>query len=166
MLAVCTMKLRIRESINLMSSEIYENIAILGYMCALASNDLHHIHLCAKGDKFQEIHKDAEDYMDRVRELGDFCLELAKENDCEIANETFALNALKEIGIDWNVETSNSYYFIEAYEAITRILTDVCQKIASIQKMNTISSDVSSELDTYLREFTKDINYFINKKLS
>ena len=56
-------KLRLNEAVNLMNNEIYENLATLGLMCAVAANDLHHIHLCATGDKFQEIHKDAEDYI-------------------------------------------------------------------------------------------------------
>ena len=158
-------KIKLDESVNLCSSEIYNSIAILGYMCTLASNDLHHIHLCAEGDKFQEIHKDAEDYMSRVRELGDFCFELAKEGNIELVNETFAGNVLKQNGYDWIVEEDNSYYFTEAYEAISRILSDLCDQIVQIQEMPEITSDISSELDVYLREFSKAVNYFIDKKL-
>lgn len=159
-------KLRINESVNLMSSAVYDNIAMLGYMCSLAANDLHHIHLCAQGDKFQEIHIDAEDYMGRVRELCDMCFELAKEGAVTLSNETFALNVLNDEGFEWEAESADYYYFNEAYEAISRILTNLCDFIIIIQEMTDISSDVSSELDTYLREFTKDVNYFIDKKLS
>ena len=43
-------KIKLDESVNLCSSEIYNSIAILGYMCTLAANDLHHIHLCGDID--------------------------------------------------------------------------------------------------------------------
>ena len=159
-------RLRLNEAVNLMNNEIYENLATLGLMCTVAANDLHHIHLCATGDKFQEIHKDAEDYMNRIRELGDFCLELAKENnDTNIANENYALEYLTNKGIEWKAEELLLYYFEDAYTAMLRILTQICDFIGIIQEMPNVSSDVSSELDTYLREFTKDVNYFISKKL-
>jgi len=159
-------KLRINETVNLMNFSIYNKIAILGYKCSLAANDLHHIHLCAEGDKFQEIHIDAENYMGRVRELGDLCFELAKEANVSLINETYALKVLKDNNDLWEVEDVQSYYFTEAYETISRILSELCDEIVAVQKMPEISSDVSSELDTYLREFTKDVNYFIDKKLS
>ena len=158
-------KLKINESVNQMNENVYDSIAILGYMCTLAANDLHHIHLCAKGDKFQEIHLDAESYMDKVRTLGDTCFELAKEGELELVNETFAFGVLEDNDNDWTVEEANSYYFTEAYEAISRILSALCDQIILIQEKPEVSSDVSSELDNYLREFTKDVNYFINKKL-
>ena len=80
-------------------------------------------------------------------------------------NETFAFGVLEDNGNDWTVEEANSYYFTEAYEAISRILSVLCDQIILIQEKPDITSDVSSELDNYLREFTKDVNYFINKKL-
>ncbi len=161
------MKLKINEDVNLASPLEYDNIAILGYMCSLAANDLHHIHLCAMGDKFQEIHSDAESYMDKVRDLGDLCFELALEDNCEPANETFALQEFNKITDieDWQVETAISYDFTEAYEAMSRILSNLCDEIIVVQKLPNITSDISSELDNYLREFTKDVNYFIDKKL-
>lgn len=159
-------KLYIQEDlVNLMDAQTYDNVALLGYACTLASNDLHHIHLCAVGDKFQEIHEDAEKYMDRVQELGDFCFELAKEGGISLYNETYALDVLKDEGSDWQVADKNTYDFIEAYTQISNILSDLCEGIKLVQETEGIKSDVASELDTYLREFTKDVNYFINKKL-
>lgn len=159
------MKLKINEDVNLASPLEYDNIEILGYMCTLAANDLHHIHLCAMGDKFQEIHSDAESYMNRVRDLGDICFELIREENCDPVNETFALDTLNNLDIDWKVETEIAYYFTEAYEAMSRILSALCDEIIVVQKLPNITSDISSELDNYLREFTKDVNYFIDKKI-
>ena len=62
-------KINIKESVNTMNDSIYDNLALLGYTCSLAANDLHHIHLCATGDKFQEIHECADKYLGDVREL-------------------------------------------------------------------------------------------------
>ena len=159
-------KLHIKESVNLMSDEVYDNIALLGYACSLAANDLHHIHLCAIGDKFQEIHEDADSYLSRVRELNDFCLEIAKEGGLETYNETYALDVIKESGNDWKVSEGSSYDFQEAYEEMQIILSDIVQFIVIIQGLEGVSADVSSELDTYCREFTKAVNYFIEKKLT
>jgi hypothetical protein len=158
-------RLNINESVNLMSDLVYDNIALLGYACILASNDLHHIHLCAEGEKFQEIHEDADMYLSDVRDLNDFCLELAKEGNLSLYNETYALDVIKDSGNDWAVEEQESYNFREAFTAISNILTDLSQFITLVQDVDGITSDVSSELDTYLRKFTKAVNYFIAKKL-
>ena len=148
-----------------MSDLVYDNIALLGYACTLASNDLHHIHLCAEGEKFQEIHEDADMYLSDVRDLNDFCLELAKEGNLSLYNETYALDVINDSGNDWAIEEQESYNFREAFTAISNILTDLSQFIALVQDVEGITSDVSSELDTYRRKFTKAVNYFIAKKL-
>lgn len=159
-------KLMIKESVNKMSDEVYDNIALLGYACTLASNDLHHIHLCAIGDKFQEIHESADEYLSKVRELNDFCLELAKEGGLETYNETFANDVIKDAGNDWKVAEDKEYDFVKAFTEISNILTDLSQFIMIIEDMEGVTSDVTSVLDEYLREFTKAVNYFIDKKLA
>ena len=160
-------RLHIKENlVNLMDSKVYDNIALLGYTCTLAANDLHHIHLCAVGDKFQEIHTDAEEYMYRIQELGDFCFELAKEGGLQLYNETNALEVLKDSGNDWKVLEDNEYDFDRAYENMSDIFTNISEFIMTIQKLEGITTDVSSKLDEYLREFTKIVNYFIEKKLN
>ena len=94
------------------ADNVYDSIALLGYTCALAANDFHHIHLCAEGDKFQEIHESADNYLADVREFGDICLELAKEGNIELMNETYALDILKDNGgSDWQVADKASYNF-------------------------------------------------------
>lgn len=158
-------KLRLKESVNIMPDLVYDNLALLGYCCTLAANDLHHIHLCAKGDKFQEIHSDAEDYMSEVRNLGDLCLELAREGGLELYNETNAYDVIKDSGNDWKVEEAKSYNFEEAYTAMSNILSDLTQFITIIEDMEGVKSDVISELDTYARTFSKAVNYFITQKL-
>jgi DNA-binding ferritin-like protein len=159
-------KLRIKESVNKMSDEVYDNIALLGYACTLASNDFHHIHLCAIGDKFQEIHESADEYLSKVRELNDFCLELAKEGGLETYNETFAHDVIKDSGNDWKVAEDKEYDFVKAFTEMSNILTDLSQFIMIIEEMEGVTSDVTSVLDEYLRDFTKAVNYFIDKKLS
>lgn len=159
-------KRQIKESVNTMTDKIYDNVALLGYACTLACNDLHHIHLNAVGDKFQEIHSESEQYMDRVAELNDFCLELAKEGGLSLYNETVALDVIKDSGNNWVIEEADSYNFEQAFKAISNVLSDLSQFIVIIQEMEGVTTDVSSELDTYLREFTKAVNYFIPRKLS
>lgn len=159
-------KLKLKESVNIMPDLVYDNLALLGYCCTLAANDLHHIHLCAKGDKFQEIHADAEDYMGEIRNLGDLCLELAREGGLELYNETVAHEVIKDSGNDWKVEEAKSYNFEEAYTAMSNILSDVTQFITIIEDMEGVASDVISELDTYARTFSKAVNYFIANKLN
>lgn len=159
-------KLMIKESVNKMADEVYDNIALLGYACTLAANDFHHIHLCAIGDKFQEIHESADEYLSKVRELNDFCLELAKEGGLETYNETFANDVIKDAGNDWKVAEDKEYDFVKAFTEMSNILTDLSQFIMIIEEMEGVTSDVTSVLDEYLREFTKAVNYFIDKKLA
>lgn len=159
-------KLHIKESVNKMEDKVYDNVALLGYACTLAANDLHHIHLCAEGDKFQEIHETADQYLSYVRNLNDFCLELAKEGGLSLYNETYSLDVIKDSGNDWKVQEKDSYNFVEAFTEMSNILTDLSQFIMIIQQMDGVTSDVSSEFDTYLRNFTKAVNYFIEKKLA
>lgn len=159
-------KLRLSESVNIMPDLVYDNIALLGYCCALAANDFHHIHLCAEGNKFQEIHEDAESYMYRVRELGDFCLELAKEGGLELYSETVAHDVIKDSGNDWKIADAKSYQFKEAYTEMSNILHDIVEFIIIIEGMEGVTSDVTSVLDEYARKFSKDVNYFIAKKLT
>ena len=159
-------RIHIKESVNIMPDLVYDNLALLGYCCTLAANDLHHVHLCAEGDKFQEIHEDAEVYMGQVRELGDTCLELAKEGGLELYNETVAHEVIKDSGNDWKVEEGKSYDFKSAYTAMSNILSDLTQFITLITDMEGVTSDVVSVLDDYARNFGKSVNYFIAKKLS
>lgn len=159
-------KLRLSESVNIMPDLVYDNMALLGYCCALAANDFHHIHLCAEGYKFQEIHQDAETYMGQVRELGDFCLELAKEGGLELYNETVAYDVIKDSGNDWKIADAKSYQFKEAYTKMSNILHDLVEFITIIEGMEGVTSDVTSVLDEYARNFSKDVNYFIAKKLT
>ena len=158
-------KLRIKESVNKMADEVYDNIALLGYACTLAANDLHHIHLCAVGDKFQEIHESADGYLATVRELNDFCLELAKEGGLETYNETFAHEVIKDAGNDWKVAEDKEYDFEKAFTEMSNILTDLSQFIMIIEELEGVTPDVTSVLDDYLRGFTKAVNYFIDKSL-
>ena len=159
-------KLKINESVNKMADEVYDNIALLGYACTLAANDLHHIHLCAIGDKFQEIHESADDYLSKVRELNDFCLELAKVGGLETYNETFANDVIKDAGNDWKVAEDKEYDFVKAFTEMSNILTDLSQFIMIIEELEGVTPDVTSVLDDYLRGFTKAVNYFIDKKLA
>lgn len=159
-------KLRLKESVNTMPDNVYDNIALLGYTCALAANDFHHIHLCAEGDKFQEIHECADKYLADVREFGDICLELAKEGNIELMNETYALDILKDNGgSDWQVADKASYNFTEAFTDMSNILSDLTQGITLIEAMDGVTSDVISVMDEWARKFSKEVNYFIAKKL-
>lgn len=159
-------KLRLKESVNTMPDNVYDSITLLGYTCALAANDFHHIHLCAEGDKFQEIHECADKYLADVREFGDICLELAKEGNIELMNETYALDILKDNGgSNWQVADKASYNFTEAFTDMSNILSDLTQGITLIEEMDGVTSDVISVMDEWARKFSKEVNYFIAKKL-
>ena len=159
-------KLKIKESVNLMSDASYDKIAILGYACTLAANDLHHIHLCAVGNDFQEIHDTADNYLAIMRTLNDFCLEVAREGGIETENETYALDILKDAGYDWQVSNGSSYNFTEAFEEMQLILSDICECISNVRDTDEVTYDVASVLDKYLRDLTQAVNYFIEMKLT
>lgn len=158
-------KLRLNEDVNKASSEVYENIVLLGYAAVLAANDFHHIHLCTIGDKFQEIHSMADQYQYNMRNLADFCFEVAKESDIKLMNETYALQILSDEGVDWAVSEADTYRFEDAYNTFSNILSDIAEFITEIENTEGITSDLISSLDNYLRDFTKDVNYFIPSRL-
>lgn len=159
------MIVKLNESVNKASAEVYDRIALLGYACVLASNDFHHIHLCAIGDKFSEIHGTAESYQYTMKNLSDFCFEVAKESDIKLMNESYALQILSDEGIDWKVEEQDEYRFEDAFRAMSSILSDIAEFITEIYNTEGITSDLVSSLDDYLRQFTKDVNYFIDSRL-
>lgn len=158
------MKLHIKESVNLMTDIIYDNIALLGYACVLGANDFHHIHLCSIGDKFTEQHGKAEHYMYQLRELADFCLELAIEGGITPYNETHAYEVIKDSGNDWKIAESDSYTFNEFLTESCNILEDIVKFITVITNFDGVTSDVASKLDDYCRQFSKEVNYFMTKQ--
>ena len=49
---------------------------------------------------------------------------------------------------------------------MSNILHDLVEFITIIEGMEGVTSDVTSVLDEYARNFSKDVNYFIAKKLT
>lgn len=154
--------IKLIEKTNLNSSAVYDSIKELAYMCALASNDMHYMHLKCYGDKFQECHEKADEYLDELRELCDFCFELYSEmSGAVIDNETFASQQVPT----WATVPQQDYDFVSFFYTAKDILTAIVNKMIEIQNIPEITSDIVSEFDTWVRKFTKEVNYFIARRI-
>lgn len=154
-------KLYIKETINKADDDVYTKISHLGYMCILASNDMYHIHLHCIGKKFQEIHQYAEEYHYKLVQDADTWFELALEGLDAIPNINTALDIIPE----WNVVTDLSFNFNTAFKYIEDTLSCIVNQMKVIRNTQGITTDLESLLDDKIRHYTKEVNYFINRKL-
>lgn len=155
------MKLIIKDSINMASENVYEKFELLGHVLYLASNDIHTIHINATGPQFQELHSVADTLRIRLFELVDACFEIASENDVIVKNNSSSLDYVP----NWVPVTNEKYYFNQGIYKIQEIIKNVVNNMVQLRELPSITSDLVSELDTWIRELTKEVNYFLNRKL-
>lgn len=153
--------IRLTETVNLASQDVYEELLKLAYKCRLASNDFHHMHLNAVGEKFNEIHTRSDDFYYRFNRLSDMFFELAKENGMYIENESHAIEIVK----DWTPHNEESYEYEQFLINSEKIMSAMVNDISAIQNMSGVTSDIQSELDNVKRDLTREVNYFTTSTL-
>jgi DNA-binding ferritin-like protein len=139
---------------------MYENLEALGFVFLLASNDIHTIHINAKGKDFTRLHIEANEVYDKLNEFGDTCLEMSVEDGHFI----HSINGAKEI-VSWDCPDigQRGYNLVDGVNEMIRILDGVATSISELY--NDVSSDIQSTLDEWLRYIDSKKNYFLGRIL-
>lgn len=139
---------------------MYENLESLGFVFLLASNDIHTIHINAKGKDFTRLHLEANEVYDKLNEFGDTCLEMSVEDGHFI----HSINGAKEL-VSWDCPDigQRGYNLVDGVNEMIRILDGVATSISELY--DDVSSDIQSTLDEWLRYIDSKKNYFLGRIL-
>lgn len=139
---------------------IYDRLEALGLTCLLAANDIHTVHINAKGVNFKELHLEAKDLYELLEEIGDTCLEMA----CEDGRFVHDINDAKAV-VDWTMDLSGqSFTLQDGVRIIIEILNLIIQRIACMY--DDAPSDMQSVLDEWIRTLESKVKYFLGRVLS
>jgi DNA-binding ferritin-like protein len=142
---------------------VYEKAAKLGYVYTVISNNMKHIHLNACGKKFEEIHRQSEEYYHHFNYAADHLFELAAESPLvKLDNPTRAKEHVEDI----EVETDEQYNFEKAMSKMSENLNKAIEYVKDTRAAaEGTRSDLQSFLDDQLTYLNKQANYIIRKKL-
>lgn len=145
------------------SGGVYEKIAKLGYMYIVISNNMKHIHLNACGRKFEEIHRNAEEFYYHFSNLADRFLEIAAESPLtKLDNVTRAKEHVEEI----EVEDEQNYSFEKAMTRISDNFNKAIMMCKTVRECaGNARSDIQSVIDEELSYLNKQFGYILRKKL-
>lgn len=139
---------------------MYENLEALGFVFLLASNDIHTIHINAKGKDFTRLHLEANEVYDKLNEFGDTCLEMAVEDG-------HFIHSINEAGglINWDTPDigQKGYNLVDGVQEMIRIMDGVATSISELY--DEVSSDMQSTMDEWLRYIDSKKNYFLGRIL-
>ncbi len=137
---------------------VYENLEALGFVFLLASNDIHTIHVNAKGKNFTRLHLEADELYKQFGDYGDTCLEMC----CEDGHFINSINDAKSL-LGWHDYDINKVGFTleTGIPMIIQILDDVASAITEFY--DEASSDIQSTLDEWIRYIDSKKNYFLGR---
>ena len=142
---------------------IYEKLAKLGYLYIVISNNMKHIHLNCAGQKFEEIHRQSEDYYYHFNGKADQYFELALEySGVKIDNPTRAKEHVEDI----EVESEENYTFDKAiYKMIDNFHKAIDYIKCTRECADNDRTDIQSTLDEELTYLNKQCNFILRNKL-
>lgn len=147
---------------DVVSGDVFEKLAKAGYAYTVLANNMKHIHFCACGQKFAEIHSEAERYYHKFLYMADVLFELASESPLvKLDNPTRA----KEHCEDVEVEQESEYPFEIAMPHIQTNLSSAIDYIKAVRDAATTRPDIQSKMDEELAYLNKECNFIIRKKL-
>ena len=135
------------------------SLETLGYILAIASNDVHTIHINACGENFTELHEKAYEIYHKLWDYSDNAFEMYCEDGSYIHN----INDAKSIVGDlWTVNIGDSAFTLETgVQAMSLVVNTVVEYISSIY--GDFPSDIQSTLDEWTRYLTSQMKYFIGR---
>ena len=142
---------------------IYEKLAKLGYLFTVISNNMKHIHLNCAGHKFEEIHRQSEEYYYHFNGKADQYFELAAEySGVKLDNPTRAKEHVEDI----EVESEENYTFEKAISRMTDNFNKAIDYIKCARECaGNDRTDIQSTLDEELTYLNKQCNFILRKKL-
>ena len=125
--------------------------ALLG---TLIANDCWIIHLYAKGDKFDDLHRLANQYYMNLSNQTDYLMELAVEMGFPIINPSEALKYIS----DYSVENSIEYTWEPSLEIFQHKLGTFIGALKEV-RASIDRADVQSWIDDNVRDLEKEVHY-------
>ena len=140
-------------------TNFYEDLEALGFVFLLASNDIHTIHINAKGKNFTRLHLEADELYKQLNEYGDTCLEMC----CEDGHFIHSINSAKDVLTSWTTyDVGQTGFTLETgVDLICKILDDVATAITELY--DDVSSDIQSTMDEWIRYIDSKKNYFLGR---
>lgn len=130
----------------------------LAMAAVCVTNDLHHIHLYARGKDFDTTHIMAAEYYEKAQGEIDLFAELAIEKFYFVPNLSQAASFL-----DWEVEGLSSYQYEEAVNSMKRVISNYLFYIQnSIQYSQ--EGEVKTQLEEIKRYWNKELNYKLYRR--
>ena len=138
---------------------IYEDIEALAFVFTLASNDIHTIHINARGENFKELHESCDELYKLLADYADECMEIS----CEDGHFIHSINNAKDILTAWADRPlgEKGFDIQEGTQLVIDILHDVTISIKELY--NYVSSDIQSKFDEWSRELNSKMKYFLGR---
>lgn len=145
------------------SGSVYDALAKLGYLYVVISNNMKHIHLNCAGRKFDELHRQSEEYYYHFNEKADQYFELAAESPMiKLDNPTRS----KEHVEDVDVESEENYTFETGISRMSNNLNKAIEYLKTTrEKAGDDRTDIQSTLDEELTYLNKQYNFILRKKM-
>lgn len=142
---------------------VYDKLAKLGYLYTIIANNMKHIHLNSAGRKFEEIHRQSEEYYNHFNYKCDQYFELAAESPItKLDNPTRAKEHVEDI----DVESSENYTFESAVAAMSSNFNKAIDYLKSTRAaVSEDRTDIQSTLDEELTYLNKQYNFILRKKM-
>lgn len=145
------------------SGSVYDALAKLGYLYVVISNNMKHIHLNCVGRKFDELHRQSEEYYYHFSGKSDQYFELAAESPMvKLDNPTRS----KEHVEDVDVESEENYTFETGISRMSNNLNKAIEYLKTTrEKAGNDRTDIQSTLDEELTYLNKQYNFILRKKM-
>lgn len=142
---------------------VYDKLAKLGYLYTIIANNMKHIHLNSAGRKFEEIHRQSEEYYNHFNYKCDQYFELAAESPItKLDNPTRSKEHVEDI----EVESSENYTFETAIAAMSSNFNKAIDYLKSTRAaVSEDRTDIQSTLDEELTYLNKQYNFILRKKM-
>lgn len=145
------------------SGSVYDALAKLGYLYVVISNNMKHIHLNCAGRKFDELHRQSEEYYYHFNEKADQYFELAAESPMiKLDNPTRSKEHVEDI----DVESEENYTFETGISRMSNNFNKAIEYLKTTrEKAGDDRTDIQSTLDEELTYLNKQYNFILRKKM-
>jgi DNA-binding ferritin-like protein len=145
------------------SGNVYDALAKLGYLYVVISNNMKHIHLNCAGRKFDELHRQSEEYYYHFNDKADQYFELAAESPMvKLDNPTRSKEHVEDI----DVESEENYTFETGISRMSNNLNKAIEYLKTTrEKAGDDRTDIQSTLDEELTYLNKQYNFILRKKM-
>lgn len=134
---------------------------IKAYLTAeLALSDVEHIRLHATGESFDNIAQCTLDYKYRLFNDVETLSRLAMETHDSVPNKALAVTIIK----DYALQSDTTYNYEKANNKLKQI---ICNYVVALRDLHDAvdTSDTKNMINTLIREWTQQVNYFTSRRL-